>query len=76
MTCHTDVEEFRSVIPAQAGIQGGSALASGSASWIPDLALLARNDVSAYLPIIFTVVDYQQPVRGKNEAFELRSHKR
>jgi len=32
------------VMPAQAGIQGASALASGYTAWIPGLALLARND--------------------------------
>jgi len=50
VVCHTDVEGFRSVMPAKAGIQGGSALASASASWIPGLALLARNDVPAVYP--------------------------
>jgi hypothetical protein len=48
--CHTDIEEFRSVMPAKAGIQEGSALASGYTSWIPGLALLARNDVPAVYP--------------------------
>jgi len=47
MVCHIDVEGFRSVMPAKAGIQGDSALASGYTSWIPGLALLARNDVPA-----------------------------
>jgi hypothetical protein len=50
VVCRTDVEGLRSVIPAKAGIQGGSALASGSASWIPGLALLARNDVPTAYP--------------------------
>ena len=31
-------------MPAQAGIQGDSALASGFTAWIPGRALLARND--------------------------------
>jgi len=34
-------------MPAQAGIQGHIALAAGEASWIPGLALLARNDGDA-----------------------------
>ena len=50
MVCHTDVEGFRSVMPAKAGIQGDSALASGYTSWIPGLALLARNDVPVVYP--------------------------
>ena len=37
-------------MPAQAGIQGDSALASGYTAWIPGLALLARNDVPAGYP--------------------------
>ncbi len=39
-------------MPAKAGIQGDSALAFGYASWIPGLALLARNDVAAFTPHI------------------------
>ena len=35
---------------APAGIQGDSAPASGSASWIPGPALLAWNDVPAGYP--------------------------
>jgi hypothetical protein len=31
-------------MPAKAGIQGKYALLRGYASWIPGLALLARND--------------------------------
>jgi hypothetical protein len=50
VVCHTDVEGIRSVMPAKAGIQGDSALASGYTSWIPGLALLARNDVLAVYP--------------------------
>ena len=50
MVCHTDVEGFRSVMPAKAGIQGDSARASGYTSWIPGLALLARNDASTAIP--------------------------
>jgi hypothetical protein len=34
-------------MPAKAGIQGDLAFVSGYASWIPGLALLARNDVAA-----------------------------
>jgi hypothetical protein len=34
-------------MPAQAGILGHMALAAGEASWIPGLALLARNDGNA-----------------------------
>ncbi len=37
------------VMPAQAGIQDLQAEASRYASWIPGLALLARNDVSCFL---------------------------
>jgi hypothetical protein len=37
-------------MPAQAGIQGDSARASGYTAWIPGLALLARNDVPAVYP--------------------------
>jgi len=37
-------------MPAQAGSQGDSALASGYTAWIPGLALLARNDVPAVHP--------------------------
>ncbi len=37
-------------MPAQAGIQERTALACDETSWIPGLALLARNDgVSLYL---------------------------
>ena len=50
MVCHTGVEGFRSVMLAKAGIQGDSALASGYTSWIPRLAVLARNDVLAVYP--------------------------
>jgi hypothetical protein len=44
-------------MPAKAGIQENSALASGNASWIPGLALLARNDVVTF-SFIFTASDY------------------
>ncbi len=37
-------------MPAKAGIQGDSALAFGYTSWIPGLALLARNDVAIGYP--------------------------
>ena len=37
-------------MPAQAGSQGDSALASGYTAWIPGLALLARNDGPAVYP--------------------------
>ena len=37
------------VMPAHAGIQEHTALASGSASWIPGLALLAWNDATFVL---------------------------
>ncbi len=40
------------VMPAKAGIQEHTALASGSASWIPGLALLARNDAASPLKSI------------------------
>jgi len=43
-------------MPAHAGIQAHTAQASGAASWIPGLALLARNDVS--LPLTINVTDY------------------
>jgi hypothetical protein len=46
------------VIPAKAGIQRDSAPASTSASWIPGLALLARNDVPPVYPLSFTVMVY------------------
>lgn len=49
MARHSGIEGFRSVMPAQAGIQGDSALASGYVSWIPGLALPARND----MPIVY-----------------------
>ena len=51
MICHTEVEGFGSVMPAQAGIQGDLALASGYTSWIPGLAVLALNDVLAGYPL-------------------------
>jgi hypothetical protein len=38
------------VMPAQAGIQENSALVCGYASWIPGLALLARNDATPATP--------------------------
>ena len=50
VVCHTDVEGFKSVMPAKAGIQGDSALASSYTSWILGLALLARNDMPAVYP--------------------------
>ncbi len=37
-------------MPAQAGIQEDPALARGYGSWIPGLALLARNDVPTTYP--------------------------
>ncbi len=37
-------------MPARAGVQEDPVLASNSASWIPGLALLARNDVPAASP--------------------------
>jgi len=58
MVCHTDVEGFRPVMPVKAGIQRDSALASCYTSQIPGLAVLARNDVPAGYPFIFTVVVY------------------
>ncbi len=39
-----DADGAAIVMPAYAGIQEHMALASGDASWIPGLALLARND--------------------------------
>ncbi len=45
-------------MPAKAGIQEESALVSGYTSWIPGLALLARNDAPTVYPLIFTVVVY------------------
>jgi hypothetical protein len=41
------------VMPAQAGIQEHMALAAGEASWIPGLALLARNDGNAKTRCVF-----------------------
>jgi hypothetical protein len=41
-------------MPAQAGIQEYPARASTFASWIPGLALLARNDVASPLNINMT----------------------
>jgi len=43
-------------MPAQAGIQEHTAPASDYASWIPGLALLARNDAASSLTI--NVTDY------------------
>jgi len=43
-------------MPVHAGIQEHTAPASGSASWIPGLALLARNDAS--LPLRINMTDY------------------
>jgi hypothetical protein len=37
--------EMISVMPAKAGIQGHMTESVGENSWIPGLALLARNDV-------------------------------
>ncbi len=41
-----DADGYDFVMPAQAGIQEHTTWASGEASWIPGLALLARNDIT------------------------------
>ncbi len=45
LTHRRDSDGYGSVLPAQSGIQDLQAKASGDTSWIPGLALLARNDV-------------------------------
>ncbi len=45
-----DSEGFGPVMPAQAGIQEDAVLTSSYASWIPGLAVLARNDVATGCP--------------------------
>jgi len=41
-------------MPAHTGIQAHTAPASGAASWIPGLAVLARNDAASPLTINVT----------------------
>jgi hypothetical protein len=50
-------------MPAQAGIQGYSVLASGYTAWTPGCALLARNDESVGCVVIVQAGIQPEPVR-------------
>ena len=57
-------DEPEDVIPEKVGIQEHTARGRDDTSWIPGLALLARNDISPAIPQIIEVKHSENPPCG------------